>query len=379
MKTIVFTAQSFGFGPVSKMLAVSESIRDARKIFFGASVAYDLAKLHKFDEIHDFSHEDHEEIRELLQRCDLFINVMDFPLCQIARLADVPYFLIDSLLWFWPELPEGIREADIYFAQNFFNDVQEKVLEYQLTNARIIGPIISDSFSKYEKADQVMINFGGLECPFIEIGKNSTYPFTILKNLLPVLDRHFSHILVTGRKRVMDMLNDSFRENRFLRFEMLDQRRMLEELYRSKALFTTPGIQSFYDSADKVPIFCLPPHSNSQYRNLDTLVAHGAIRHYLQLSELYDFDLSKSQGDAEEIRIILEKIRIFEASEDDQSFLVRKVEEFLESQYVWPNLVFHQQEFLRNLGDNGVKMILREIDHVLQQAPLVSHLVGNEV
>lgn len=128
MKTIVFTAQSFGFGPVSKMLAVSENLTNPniKKIFFGTGVAYDLAKLHNFDEIHNFGHNQEQKIIDILKETDLFVNVMDFALGKLAKITAVPYFLIDSLFWFWADLPDGVREANIYFCQEFLEWFKEK-------------------------------------------------------------------------------------------------------------------------------------------------------------------------------------------------------------------------------------------------------------
>lgn len=365
METVVFTAQAFGFGPVSKMLAVSEGLSDVRKIFFGSGVSYDLASLHRFDEIHNFDHEDKEKILLLLNQADLFIDVMDFSLGSLAKAVSCPYFLIDSLFWFWPKQPEDVELADIYFCQNFFIPIEMKIRESQLANTQVIGPIVNTHFTRYPKKAQAIVNFGGMECPFIEIGKNSNYPFIILKNLLPILRQRFSHILVTGRERVLRMCRDKFPEDEALQFRMLDQKSMLEELYCSKALFTTPGIQTFYDSADKLPIFCLPPNSNSQFKNLDCLLRNNAVKHCFHLRGIYDIDLSDGLSDGEEIAVVLEKMRIFEASEKDQAVFRDTVRHFLENQHIWKNLVSLQENALKNLGENGANAVIREIKRLL--------------
>lgn len=365
MKKIVFTAQAFGFGPVSKMLAVAENVRDVRKIFFGSGVALDLAKLHHFDEIYELTYSDSSKILGLLNEARLFINLMNFPLSHLAKLARCPYFLIDSLLWFWPRLPEGVREADVYFAQNFFKSVENKINEYGLTNARLIGPIISESFCRKEKVAQAVINFGGIENPHVEIGKNSNYPFIMLDVLLPLLKENFSQILVTGRKRIMELCREKYGQNGNIRFEMLGQKAMVEELYRSEALFTAPGIQTFYDAADKLPIFCLLPQNNSNVRNLDALVEAKAIQHCLKWHELYEFDFDNCKTPEEEFELILGKIRIFEKSESDQRVLVQRVENFLNNRHLWASMVSQQKEAVAKLGSNGVKTIVDAVRDVL--------------
>ncbi len=368
----MFTAQAFGFGPVSKMLAVSESLSDVHKIFFGSGVALDLARLHSFDEIHNLGHSGRKKILSLLQRADLFINVMDFSLGDLARLVGCPYYLIDTLLWFWPKRPEYVEHATSYFCQEFFGRVEPKIQEYGLKNARLVGPIRSDSFSRLPKRDQVIVNFGGMECPFIQVGSNSQYPFVILKAILPLLQSRFENILVTGLERVMQMCREKFGEDNRLAFRMLGRKAMLEELYRSQALLTTPGIEIFYDAFDKVPIFCLPPQSDSNWKDLETFIQNNAIKHSFQWKELYELDFKGCLDEEEMIKIVLAMIKISEYSRKDQSFLREKVEKFLAASDSWPELVLSQKRIVEKFGDNGTQTILEEIQKLLFPCDLKS-------
>lgn len=365
MKTIVFTAQAFGFGPVSKMLAISESLSDVHKIFFGTGVAFDLAKLHSFEEIHNLVHSDQEKIVSLLKRANLFVNVMDFPLGDLAKQVGCPYYLIDTLLWFWPKCPEYVEHATHYFCQEFFGRVKPKIQEYGLKNARLVGAIRSDTFSLLQKKDQVIVNFGGMECPFIQVGTNSQYPFVILKALLPLLQNRFENILVTGLERVMRKCREKFGESSHLAFRMLDRKSMLEELYRSQALLTTPGIEIFYDAFDKLPIFCLPPQSDSNWKDLETFIQNKAIQYSFQWKELYELDFSECLDEEEMIKIVLAIIKISEYSQKDQNFLRRKVEEFLAKSDTWQELVENQKKIVEQFGDNGTDVIVEEIQMLL--------------
>jgi hypothetical protein len=379
MKKVVFTAQSFGFGPVSKLLAVSENIRNVRRIFFGSGVAYDLAKISNFDEICEYSlSSDRDKILVLLSDADVFVNVMDFSLNCLAQIAGCPYVLIDSLLWFYPFKPEGIENADVYFVQNFFDLVEPKIKEYRLTNARIIGPIINNHFHRYEKKNQVIVNFGGCDGKAadssIEVGINHNLPFILLKILLPVLREHFSEILVTGRERVMQSCREAFSEGDFLKFRMLEPKSMLEEASRSICIFTIPGIQSFYDMGNFCPIFGLPPMNHSHVRNLEIFVKRGIIQHYLKWDELYDFPFDKCKTRQERIDLVLSAIKRFEQSMEGQAVFMGKVKEFLQSQATWPDLVNRQKSALISLGPNGVEEITKAIYKILesQGQPLTS-------
>jgi hypothetical protein len=349
------------------MLSISENISDEhiQKIFFGSGVAYDLAKLHTFDEMYKLDSHDREKIVKILRTADIFVNVMDFPMGRLVKEARCVYFLIDSLLWFWSSLPEGVQYADIYFCQNFFCPVESKIQAYKLKNAKVIGPIINNNFKHFPKKDQVIINFGGLENPYIEIGSNSNYPFIMLTILFPILQTHFSSILVTGRERVMEMCRSRFSETKSLRFRNLSQREMLEELCQSVALLTAPGIQTFYDASDKVPIFCLPPQNDSNIRNLDILVEHKVIKHYLTWRDLYEFPVNTCKTITEIFELLLHTLKIFEATEQDQKILQARVLEFLHQQDTWEDLIRVQKEAVERLGENGVQVVKKAIYEVL--------------
>ncbi|MBI4641748.1 MAG: hypothetical protein HY731_13715 [Candidatus Tectomicrobia bacterium] len=367
MKTIAFTAQPFGFGPVSKILTIADQLGDVRKIFFGTGVAYDLAKLHAFDEVHELNLSDETAIRGLLQHCDLCLNAMWFPLGSLVKSVGCPYYLVDSLLYFWPSKPAGVEDADRYFCQNFFTPIEEKVKDYGLTNATIIGPIIDESIRCAEKKDQVVVNFGGLENPYVEIGKNSNYPFAMLKILLPLLQQRFRHILVTGRERVMALCRQTFTAYPSVSFSMLNHREMAKELAQSKVLLTAPGIQSFFDAANNVPVFMLPPQNNSNARNLDLLITQGVIRHYLRWNDLYDFPLhgQTTQDEEWEISIILDCIRRFENSPQDQWILRDRIAYFLADESTWPQLIETQVAAVKRLGPSGARTIIDAISAIL--------------
>ena len=304
-------------------------LHNVRKVFFGDGVAYDLASLHQFEKIHRIAHENRQDIRALLQQADLFVNVMDFPLISLAKEIECPCVLVDSLLWFWPELPEEARYADLYLCQEFFGLVRAKIQEYQLKNARLIGPMVSSKFQKLEKKNQVIINFGGIENPRVEIGKNSNYPPIMLKILLPILTKNFDHILVTGRSRVMQMMQKFFPSNKQVRFEMLTPQEMLGELSCSEALFTAPGIQTIYDAYDKLPIFCLPPQNNSNVRNLNLFKDNAAVQYCLQWDELYTFPFEQCKGNEKaEFELLLNILRNFEKSKKKQAMLETKIKSF---------------------------------------------------
>lgn len=365
MKKIAFTAQPFGFGPVSKMLAVSENVERVKKVFLGSGTALDLAKMHHFDEVYEATYQDAERIVSILEDCDLFLNVMDFPLLRYARIANCRSIMVDSLLYFWQKKPEFCEYPDIYFCQNFFgNSTQEKIKLYGLQNARIIGPIINSNFVAKEKKNQAMINFGGMDSCYTNVGRNSFYLFVILEHLIPLLYPLFESILITGRERVMRMCRRRYQQNsKHLQFEMLSQNKMHTEISQSRCLFTLPGIQTFFDAHDKVPIFCLPAHNSSNRKNLDILIRNQVIKHAFRWQYIYDVDVDLEEE--QDIQQMLQFSQRFSEDVDAQKLFRHRVDRFLLDRNNWVNIVDNQKQKVEDLGASGVTEITNAINEML--------------
>lgn len=370
MKTITFTAQPFGFGPVSKALTIAEEITNATKIFFGTGVALDLAKTHDFDKIYELSHNDAPQISSLLQHSDVFINVMDFPLIDIAAQTKCTNVLVDSLFWWWPTIPQQTYLADIYFCQDFIQTITERIYQNNIHNAQVIAPIITKHFHKSKKINQAIINFGGcdgrVQNSFILVGKNSNYPFVILKLLLPILQKHFDSILVTGRECVMDQCKKKFANDQ-VQCKMLSPKQMLSELHRSQVCFTTPGIQTFYDAADKLPLFFLPPSNHSHVDNLQLFVDYKIAENYFDWQQVYSFPYCKCKTRQQKIDLVLSVIKQFSQNPQHQEVFTRKVHNFLTAKRFWTRYQNNQERVLQSLGTNGAQQIVSGIESFTSQ------------
>ncbi|BBM87097.1 hypothetical protein [Candidatus Uabimicrobium amorphum] len=370
MKTVIFTAQPFGFGPVSKAIAIAEQISNATRIFFGTGVALDLAKIHDFEQVYELSHDDVPQISSLLQNSDVFINVMDFPLIDIAAQTKCTSVLVDSLFWWWPTIPQQTHLADIYFCQDFIQPITDRIRKDNMHNAQVITPIITKHFNKGENINQAIINFGGcdgrVQNSFILVGKNSNYPFVILKLLLPILKKHFESILVTGRECVMDQCQSKFADDQ-VQYKMLSPKQMLSELHRSQVCFTTPGIQTFYDAADKLPLFFLPPSNHSHVDNLQLFADYKIATNYFDWQQVCRFPYNKCTTRQQKIDLVLSAIRQFSQNLQHQKVFMHKVKNFLVAKRSWPHHHNNQQKVLQKLGTNGAQQIVSAIDNFTSQ------------
>lgn len=367
MKTIAFTAQSFGFGPVRKMIAISEKLDGVYKIFFGSGVAYDLAKAHFFHEYHHFEHSEEREIYSLLNRSDVFINVMDFELATIAKKSNCQCVVVDSLLWFYSFRPD-VDYATYYFVQKFFRSSHDKLEQYSIKNAHIVAPIIEEHTVNIKKINQCIINFGGSDgkvcTSHITVGKNTNYPFIILQILLPLLSKRFKHILVVGRQHVITMCQKKFPiKNVF--FRMLDSQKMLYELSRSQTVFSVPGIHSFLDAANKLPIFFLPPSNHSHQENLKVFIEHKITESYFSWTECYSIRFNNGMSRQQKIEMILQTIERFGRDLLTQKELQKKIRNFLGNESSWSQITALQTRKLESLGNDGLQTIVDKVQELI--------------
>jgi hypothetical protein len=110
---IVMGAQSCGFGPVSKLVAVSRLLTEHRRIFIGRTVALEFAMANSgaFDEIYDEDALTPVTVRGLIESSELAISVMSANLVFQAAEAGTDAVLIDSLFPFW-KLDRSIAEIE---------------------------------------------------------------------------------------------------------------------------------------------------------------------------------------------------------------------------------------------------------------------------
>lgn len=99
---MLFGAKSCGFGPVSKLAALSRRLPGHRRVFAGHSSAamFAAANPAAFDEVVEVDG-GASRARDLIERCDLVFSVMDEELVFSAFALGKPVFMADSLFSFW--------------------------------------------------------------------------------------------------------------------------------------------------------------------------------------------------------------------------------------------------------------------------------------
>ncbi|MFF4545803.1 hypothetical protein ACFY1J_16370 [Streptomyces sp. NPDC001406] len=217
---ILSSAQACGFGPVSKLVAITPLLADGSVDFVGQDVALDFARRHshRFHRITEGDTRRYEDVAQSLGDADLVVSVMDAELVFWAARADVPVLFFDSLLGFWltgrgseelsaraqlvrwadPETARYVFDtlspherillahllARRSFAQNF-PGVPERIAalaEAGIDHIELCGPIVDRSALENalvlpppERPAGLLINLGGFQNFFLDYESHNAY------------------------------------------------------------------------------------------------------------------------------------------------------------------------------------------------------------
>lgn len=370
-------AQSCGYGPISKLTALSRLLPDHHRVFAGATVAADFARRNAtaFDDIIDVG-TDTAALSALVADCDHVVSVMDADLVFRAYAAGRPAMFLDSLLAFWQlqtpvaeiaELcataPRGDYDTlDGHFAglspheriyaahllaetslvQNF-PGVPERAQGLRELGARgvhVTGPIVDESaITGLPGADHhgydLLINLGGFKNFLLDYDHHNDY-LRLFARWVPDLmaDRpEFERIAVcgggfgVGREQVVRVAG------RTAEFHCLPQREFLPAVAAARHYMLTPGLTAIHESLllGHLPM-ALPEQHAGHVANLESL--GGTLFHRLgarfgDLIENYDIPADDFAGTA---AIVEEVGRVL--SDDDRYARFRagmneKIEAFL--------------------------------------------------
>lgn len=292
MAKLVLTAENFAFGPIGKLLDVTDLLKDQghELIFAGFGTSLQLAKSFAFDAIHEIDTDDPEsnpKLESIIAQGDMLISCMDIPSVVVAgRLGKLTTW-IDCLFWFWDSIPEPVLNVDLYIRERLMDDeVNEKKYAGKIKNLFTVGPIIG-RMDVGDRRNQVLISYGGGEAPYwYKAGRDTNYPFVMTNVLLKSVDwSRFDRVIIATSERMIQELVEKFPQTPF-EFRCLSHDEFLEELSHSEVILITPGLVTAELSFESgTPTIFLPPSNNSQYLQLDQFIKKGLAPAHVHLSD----------------------------------------------------------------------------------------------
>lgn len=314
---ILSSAQACGFGPVSKLVAITPLLAGSRVDFVGQGVALDFARRHshRFHRITEGDTSRHEDLAQGLADADLVVSVMDAELVFRAVRAGRPVLFFDSLLGFWltersfEELAaraQLVRWADHDTARYVFDTLapHERILLAHLLARRsyaqnfpgvpariaalaatgadhieLCGPIVDRGALEGaltepppERPAGLLINLGGFQNFFLDYESHNAYLDLVRRwvSELAVARPELGRILVCGgafRRGVTETHGDVEVEYAFL-----PQTEFLRQLAHAPLYAVPPSLTSLHESVilRRLPLL-LPEQHYGHIANLRAL------------------------------------------------------------------------------------------------------------
>jgi hypothetical protein len=373
MARLVAAAENFAFGPAGKLMTVLEPLaeRGHNITFVGTGTAFEIASRSPAVEAVrlDTDAPDFADLAaDLFGAADLVVSCMDRPSVRLARKKGRPVVWLDTLFWWWDEIPDDLLDVDLYLSQRSLVSPRNTArYAHRIPGLREVGPIV-DLRHRGHGAGHLLVAFGGGEATgWYRIGVDTRYPYVMSRALIAGLDTSgFSQVLVTGNASVMEELSTADHRRGFS-FACLGHNEFLRQLGRSDALLTVPSLETPLEGwAYGVPTVFLPPSNSSQYVQLDEFRASGVaaasvhLRDVLPALEMRDRPLQEIMAE------FLAQLQEFERAPRLVSAAVERVSTRLQDRPGWPALVAAGDRYLASLGGAGTVPAVREIERLLR-------------
>lgn len=374
-KTILCDAKAFCFGPISKLLTVSERLHEKYNIIFLVSRTSKMLSIHAHaDQIIECDTENIEELKdqaEVFKKADLFINIMNPISAKFAAEIGLPIVEIDSLFWMWENISEDLLNSKIYFIQDF-EGVKEQLEKFskKMFNPVLVGPIVKNVPLGIERKNKLLVNLGGMESSIIKVGINTDYPFVIIKLLNDLLAKFngFDEIVCAGNEDIINEMKKRM-PNGPIEFKFFEHDEFLSQIAESKMIISTPGLTTAFEAFNsKTPIFFLPPQNYSQYWNLESFILKGVADGSINWNQLYpQCNIIKNEEQKVGIEKVLECTHAFESDKNACAVVTNYINMVISlDKKTLNDVAVEQKNYFDSLGGNGTDVIVEKINKLLE-------------
>ncbi|MFD9795531.1 hypothetical protein ACFWXK_31785 [Streptomyces sp. NPDC059070] len=273
---LLLNAQPFGFGPpaATAILAAELARLGCALGYIGGGHTLDLQGSPPYGAVHDTTGLTDDQflarLRRLAPRYDLFVTAMDFPAAALARRAGLDVAVYDALTWFWPAVPDVVRESVLYIAQDFFG-VRERIAADPVLRGRaLVVPPIVPPRRTWRPGGHVLVNLGGLHNPYWDTADAVAYARLMIDAVRAAQPTAPARpVVVAASARVAAALDDPA-------VTTYGHADVLDLLGGAAYACMTPGLGNIYDAAATgVPTLWLPAVNETHPLQLRRLAAHG--------------------------------------------------------------------------------------------------------
>lgn len=271
---LLLNAEPFGFGPTAAIAGFFPHLRGHfEKVgYIGKKHTLDLQKGLPYDAVHDVTgvpkNKRTDAYAPIFAQYDILFTAMDHKMAKEAQKAGLKVFYYDALAWYWQDIPEPVRNSDLYIAQNFFG-VEERLKDVfsRHAAAHAVPPIAPEPKAEAKK-EHILINLGGLQNPYWPVEEVVDYARSVIRVLRKAIPSS-EKIVIAGSRAVAEKLGTEG-------VVTYPRAAMEDILARSKVAFMTPGLGNVYDAAAyDIPTIWLPPANDSQGQQLLLIEKNG--------------------------------------------------------------------------------------------------------
>jgi|SRR5919199_979994 hypothetical protein len=377
MKKILLYAAPFSYGPTGKALSLASHLKNLYQVeLAGNNSSYELMRLDKDIAIINYEFKSSEALaNKTILKYDLIISCSDLNLASRAKELGVKSIMLDSLFWWKFPSYDEILSTDAYAIQDFIG-VREAIssLPQEYPNLHKVGAVLKKDIERlkdqHERENHILINYGGLESPYVKVLRDSRYPF-ILTELLSYLFKEHSgfKFTVTGNSKAMSILEREYSNYKNVKFRTLQHDDFIVYLAKSKLILTSPGIETFYESISlATPSVLLPPNNSTQHLQLLALINSGIespVCHYNYYCEEYKYETNCDE--ANQIKVVLKNLDCIYESKDLRNSYLTNLSALINTR-LSPNLDIYErkkQEYIKNIGCNGGQAIVKVVKDLI--------------
>lgn len=287
MSKIVMTSAPYCYGPTSKLLCIAEALPDEhRLIFVGSEPGLSLARNFRFSDVIEAENHNNwgNQYRKILKEADLLVSFLEYRSLSLAEEYGVQSIFFDTLYWLRTSVPPFVEKTEVYIAQKFFRP--PLITTNFQCNLIEVGPVIPEyieatlDMSCQNDRSSILVNFGGLRSPIMELGADISYVTWIIKILAAsnIPEQQMILCLPKYLNRSYRSINGALPAAKIL---FLDAQEFRERLITASLLITPPGLEVILEAMYiGIPIVFLPPHNGTQ-------VIQSAIYKKLGIQEFY--------------------------------------------------------------------------------------------
>ena len=295
---LAVAAQSFGYGPCSKLATILEFL-NPNATFYGDTTSLTFAELNKSIFRSRVKMLSNEYFHIPFGKYDYSISVMDYDFAIAAWWSNNKYVYVDSLFWFWDwskikgnkiktfdklkekgDLGEFLKEWNTvephsrqYYAHHY--SARSIIQKYANNSEHIkmfpekkfveVGPIINNVLKKKTTRKKIVVSYCGLLSPLVNKQRALEY-IGLTKKLL-------DGFLPKNKNNTIFLVNPELKQDcvKFLTYgkvQSLSHKSTLRLLNKTKVLILPPSITSILESIEYgVPVVLLPEEHDGHYPN----------------------------------------------------------------------------------------------------------------